>query len=315
MVSDPCNCTLTPGIYGSSEGILSKTKKSFYDGSNSTCGFVLWSPNYHNGLIAPNSLAGNLFTWVGTNSALPIENTINNPFGTGARFDPVALTAHTEYDPAFNFTSEGLVQDARNISACIDMTYFGAMYVAEGEMSFINGLPVTALLDTTSPITVDRLFQWSNNTHRLGVDTFENVWRPSDDDTFYNAKADCVKIGVSGSSTSTLPENAEAKGPTVFGFAFRGLSSTQENKLRYSLTKVVEWRAKASSGLAQTTSMSTGISVMQKVVLALDRAAPKWQHRIMDAAGGVASRALEYAFTGSRPYSLARAGMRALTLG
>lgn len=313
MVSDPCNCPLVPGIYGSSEGLLSKTKKSFYDGSSSTCGFVLWCPDFHNGLDATHQ-TGNLFTWVHTNSAQPVANTTANPFGTGARFDATASTAHTEYDPAFNFVSEGLVQDARNISACIDLTYFGAMYVAEGEMTYVNGLPVTALLDQTSPLTVDRLFQWSNNTHRLGVDTFENVWRPSDDDIFYNSTADCVKIGVPGVGPSTLPENAEAKGPTVFGFAFRGLSSTQENKLRYGLTKIVEWRAKPSSGLAQTTSVATGVSVMQKVVLALDRAAPKWQHRILDAAGGVATRALEHAFTGSAPFSLARTGMRALAL-
>lgn len=286
MVADPCKCTLVPGIYGASEGILTKVKKTFFDGSNSACGFVLWSPDYHNSTysIAGSPKGGNLFTWVGQNSSESISNSIDHPFGSGERFDATALTAHTEDDPAWQFTSEGLVQDARNISACIDMTYFGKMYEAEGEVTYVSNLPVSTVIDASNGyISVDRIFQHSNNTHRLGVETYENIWRPSDDDTFYNTTSNCIDVGVKTVGKSSIPDSTKAKGPTFFGFAFRGLTSSQQNNLRYNLTKIIEWRAQPSSGIAQTSVKATSTSRMPGVKVGLDTYWPDWNEHLASA--------------------------------
>jgi hypothetical protein len=207
-------------------------------------------------------------------------NTDLAPYGTGGRFDVPSPTAYGEIDPAHNFVSEGIVQDARTISACIDLTYFGAMYEAEGEITFINNLPATAIVDigSTSSASVDELFQWSGNAQRLGVDTLTNKWRPTSEDIFYDDEAKFVNLGNPGISGSFVDPVAVTRGPHLFGFAFRGLSTDQTNKLRYNLSKIVEWRAKPSSGLAQTNARSTGISTMEKVVKELDTYMPGWQH-------------------------------------
>jgi hypothetical protein len=295
MVSDPCNCPLLPGIYGTTDGMLSKTKKTFYDGSNSTCGFVLWSPDWTN---ASSQDFGNLFTWVGLVPNLLVLNNTTHPFGRGARFDTTALTSHTESDPAFQFAQEGLVEDLRNISSCIDITYFGAMFEAEGELTYINDLPLTSLIDAANPVSVDLLFQWSNNTQRIGVDTHENVWRPTEDDTFFSSRVPSIVLGQVGTSVSNISDTAAAHTPTVFGFAYRGLDQNKANKLRYNLTKIIEWRPRASSGLAQTTVKTTGINVMQKVVKTLDTNVPGWQHTVKEAAAGLATAVSKAALTG-----------------
>lgn len=305
MVADPCGAALLPGIYGTSEGIMSKVKSSFFDGSQGACGYVLWNPDWHNGGTDSNAQFANLFTWVHDDSSSRPLNTDLAPYGTGTRFDVNSPTAYGDRDPAYNFVNENLVQDARTISACIDLTYFGAMYEAEGEITFINNLPATAIVDVgeVSSASVDELFQWSGNAQRLGVDTLTNKWRPTAEDVFYDNEANFVNLGTPGTSGSFLDPVAVTRGPHLFGFAFRGLSTDQTNKLRYNLSKIVEWRAKPSSGLAQTNVKATGVSTMGKVLKDLDATFPGWQHeaktQVYNGATNVAAYLAKLAMTGA----------------
>lgn len=316
MVADPCNSTLVPGLYGSSEGLLARLKASVQAPVNNfpTCGYLLWCPDYSDVGYNPNqtfSSGGNIFMWSSDSSTHQPWNTDTVPYGTDDG-QQLGVTAQTIPDPAANLLKSDIVSDARVLSACLQMTYFGKMQDSSGEVGFVSNLPVQELLyggktnpatgNVPQPFSVDDLLRYVNVKQRLGVDTLENVYRLNElsSEHFRSEHQPLVDVGTIGVISSRVNVTAQTLTPRVFGFVWRNVQPGAG--LTFDLTKSIEWRAEASSGIAQVPIRSSGPSMVPHINQAIDRHASLgggslW-HRVASAGRTVASQISKIAFTG-----------------
>jgi hypothetical protein len=217
------------------------------------------------------------------------------------------LTTQVLDDPAAQLMNSDIVSDARVISACIDMTYYGAMYDSAGEVGFISNLPVADLLygaKGRNPLSVDNLMIYCNNKERLGVDTLENVYRLNElSSNHYRGQDDSLltigQVGAAGSVT-TVSETADALSPRVFGFVWR--NTLPDAGLVFDFTKSIEWRAEASSGLTQVPIHTTGRSLVPDINASIDaherRHGGRMWERVKQGVRSVRSEISKIAFTG-----------------
>lgn len=321
MVADPCGATLVPGLYGTSEGFLAKTRSNITDTSLSSCGYLIWIPSYSNYGPLPGDasvvagLRGNLFSW---NNTLSSTNPTNGSPGV-ANWTSYGRDAHggftsasTHPDPASVLLSGDMVEDARCLSACMKMTYTGRMDASAGQVCFVENLPISDLLGSEEahgdqgrrPMSVDDIFNLSNSVTRLGVDTVEAVHRaqPVHSKIFQNPNDSPYVLGHDDATfwtPSYVDINADAFGHHAFGIAWRSLDATTPANLSFELTKNIEWRPSSGSGFAHvppvTLSSTDRMSEIQK---RLDRDNPSWNKRIISSAGSMASSIMKTAFTG-----------------
>lgn len=169
MVADPCNSPLVPGLYGSAEGMLAKTKKSRIVPvlPTAVCGYLFWNPEFHDDPVAvlPGSsiIRGNIVLWQATDSSLAPDNSIGFPFGNGG-LDTTALFLA---DPASTLVHSDLVADARTVGACLQLRYTGTADNASGELCYFTGLSAQDLLTGgggNGRLSVDDLFAFATQT-------------------------------------------------------------------------------------------------------------------------------------------------------
>lgn len=308
MVSDPCNSTLVPGLYGDQEGMLARVRQTIFDRGTptNTCGYVLWAQDYH---CMPNSGAAavgpaNLFTWTSSDPGLVPANTTVNPFGSATDpFQAAMVTAHAANDPAGQLLQRDIVQSARTLSACLQMTYTGRMADSSGEFCFIEALPASALAgnDTIGgdPVSVNQLFNYSTKYERLGTDTVENICRPDDlGEIFRGPELGVIDVNTPGTISPSLIE-AKIQAPTFFGVAWRGLDTADASPLSFILTKNIEWKPAPLSGLAHAPPRQiNNTSVAHKTTNALDMYMPNWATRVMSSSSSAAANLAQTAFTG-----------------
>lgn len=270
MVSDPCSATLIPGLYGSDEGMLARTKRSIrfdYGGNGATAGMFLWCPDYTNGYDVPPTQS-NIFKFSTTNSSTPIVNTAANGLGTGTAS---SASGHVTSDPANGLLRGDIVSDMRPLAACIQMQYIGSLRDSSGEIAYVQNLPVADLLYGGAgggPLSVDNVFAYTTHKARFGLETYENVFKPSvENSSHFRDENDSLLVLDTGVAATTVSDNVENFSPTWIGFAWRG--ATAEAPLTFDLIKNVEWRAEASAGLGQTSASSTGpnhVNTVQRVI-------------------------------------------------
>jgi hypothetical protein len=324
MIANPCDSVLTPGIYGSSEGLLARLKKTVFNSTNNTAGYILWAPEYHcafsdqdekPGDATPYN-CGNLFLWASDSADQQPFNDKEDNLGEMAygsqqsqTFVPATAksSAFTADDPARSFLDSDLVQDARTISACIRMKYTGQMYHASGEIAFIEDLPIQSLLygaDGSEAASVNQLFQQANHTARLGAHNAEIVARPDEHaDTFRDDRATPIDVAISDReaglpsqrSQSSVSQDGKIRSPSVFGFAWRGIDLGTANSvnLAFDLVKNIEWRPEPVSGLTHATPVQLSpIPLTQSAVAYLDEHHPGWTTRLFQGLGTAARLAL-----------------------
>jgi len=318
MIADPCNCTLVPGLYGSSEGLLSRSKRSIANGTNTNSGYVLWCPQFHNLPHAqdghfPNT--GNLFVWCSDTPSQPPKNsgldTGEFPFGYGKNFEDCELynTASAIQDPTGELLKSDLVMDARVLSSCIKMTYTGRMDAASGEVAYIENLSLDALIQGGSnayqPACVNDLFQHSAKVTRLGIDTMEIVGRldtSSDHPQFHGSGDSALYIPTEGKEPTSVTQIAETLGPKVYGFVWRGLDTqggTLNVPLSFAFIKNIEWKAEPNSGFTQVPPKSmSSRNVIHDVHKVLDAKEPHWATKVHDVGGSIGSQFAKVALTG-----------------
>jgi hypothetical protein len=310
MIANPCDSTLVPGLYGSSEGFLARLKNEIYNASAGSAGFILWSPRYHNKIqpVADGTYQMNVFAF-STND--PSVSPGNSPgYGGQITFDQ-SLTQGTVLrinDPAAQIVGEdnAIVLDARTLSACLRLTYSGRMDSSSGQVAFIENVPVSALLgdpdQKEEPMSVDDLFRLSSSTQRLGVDTMEIVYRSHEvhDATFHDSKDGALWVTNNFIDPTTVSSNAVITSPHVFGFAWRNLDvSSGSASLAIGMVKNIEWRPSPTSGF--TAVVPHTMSVNNQLAIAhlhLDKVDPAWTKRILDNAGSVAGSVAKMAATG-----------------
>lgn len=287
MIADPCNSVLVPGLYGSQEGLLARVKSTYVSGEfaaqGRTCGYVLWCPEFSNkglqGLAAGDTdQFGNLFVFEHASPNYRPSNDPSKPFGTTAVDTTLSIQ-----DPASSLIDSQVVADCRPLNACIQMTYFGKMLDAAGEVAYIANLPFSELL-TGGPVAdgypdgttlcVNDLMNYSTNKKRLGVDTREAVFKPDPimSSTFRGANDVLLRsplvVGGDG-GIAEITDEAKAVDPVVFGFAWRNF--TPDSGVSFDFTKSIEWRPDATSGLTQVPVRHMGPSKVPSAVRNLDR--------------------------------------------
>jgi hypothetical protein len=300
MVADPCNAQLESGLFGDEEGMLArfKTSESTDSKVDSTSGFVLWCPEF---CCHESSVNG--FGFVTSDANQGPNNDGANPAFSGAAWTgnvtPALNPGFALRDPVAQFMSNDLAQDSRCLSACLQMTYSGAMQDSRGQFCRISNFPLEAILsgnDSNTPVTVNQLFQYSSRVERLGIDTVDVVHRGQERNsaTFRSEEDDCLDVG--NGAPSSVPQTTALLGLKVYGFAWRNVNSQAE--LNFMLTKNIEWRASPSSGLTQTTVRSNGQSLLPIVTASLDRVKSDWTSGLGANLQSIASSVAKTAFTG-----------------
>lgn len=314
MIADPCNSVLAPGIYGDQEGLLARVKSTYTNpGTNGqTCGYVLWTPDYHSGPINAGSYNRgpcNLFCFSNADPAYKPLNSAAVPFGSD-QLNTVwsgAATAASLADPAQDLLEGDIVSDARTISSCMKMTYTGPMFTAAGQYCVVEGLPLNSLLaneDVGDPVdtpSVNDLFRLATRSGRFGTDTREAISRPHDTaHVFRDKTVSPVAVGDSGSVPSIQTPLGETQQPVFYGFAWRGVPSDSVHPIVFDLIKTLEWRPKPVSGLTHAPPRAiNNESMVQKAVAHLDRKyGPSWTDRLASSAVGLAGQLAKTAFTG-----------------
>jgi hypothetical protein len=314
MVADPCNATLVPGCFSSSEGYLARMRDNINNDTRGTCGYMLWAPMYHNNAEAKSNegVTFNMFAFSADGGNQNPDNSVppGVVYGWGSSFeDSLTLGTASKFpDPASYIVgnANAVVQDARLISACMKMTYTGPMVASEGEFCFVR-IPLTAVLGDTPngvrPVNVDSIFRLSPERLRLGVDTIEIVHRPEAElhELFHETNDSCVVQGDAGAieTVSTLGPTAQLRQVYAFGFAWRSLSDTTPANLTFEFTKNIEWRPSPRSGfVAQVPRVLNNGNKVKEAIRALDATIPNWDKRILDTASSMAGKLSQVALTG-----------------
>jgi hypothetical protein len=329
MIADPCNCTLIPGLHGTSEGLLARVKKTLFNSTADTCGYVLWVPDYSCNFgdfnergPATSVKCGNLFIWSSTDPNQQPYNTLvaadsKMAYGSALSDTFVAATtyssAYTSTDPAAVLVSGDIVQDARTLSACIKMKYTGQLLNASGEIAFIQDLPLPSILygaSNNEAASVNHLFQQATQTGRFGSDTAEVISRPDETShVFRNDRSTPINVNTGEGGTSSLSQEGKSQGPNVFGFAWRGLAipSGQAANLTFEFIKNIEWRPEPISGLTHATPrVINTIPKTQSAVKYLDDKSSTWSTKLMAGIGEVSKLALSGAWSATK--SIVKAG-------
>jgi len=270
MLLDPCSATLVPGLYGSDQGMLARNKQSrkfdytLSGFAGATSGYIMWCPDYtnvHTG--APFNM--NCFQFATTDSSTRPLNTASDPFG----MQSATGTAVARTDPAGAFLTTDLVADYRPIGGCVTFEYVGSLKESAGQITYIHNIPAATVLNGGAggtPLSVDEIFAYSAGpTSRLGLETYENIFRPTEENsTHFRSEDDALFLVNSGTET-VLSENARNFSPQMIGFAWRG--APPEAPIVIELTKNGEWRPEASAGLGQASGQTTPSSALGSGVL------------------------------------------------
>jgi len=307
MLFDPCNSPLVSGFFPNEGGNLMRVKKSIFNNSTGTCGYILWVDDYHQAgdrLDAKHTpvdqYGGNLFIWSSSNPDTQPYNT--RVIGEGkesygeVRSDSFQentqySSAYTVADPAHNWVASNNVQDARTISSCIRMKYTGQERLASGEVALIENLPLDAVLRGAvdeEAVSVNMLFNAARQVRRLGNRPVEIKGRPSAaSDTFRNQHATPFIIRAQENQNTGKSAAGRIQAPNVYGIAWRGVSISADQPtclFTYELTKNIEWRPEPNANAANVVPVAqSGTPKFQAATSWLDANIPGWATKLTSA--------------------------------
>lgn len=284
-----------------------RVKKSIFNNSTGTCGYILWVDDYHQAgdrLDAKHSDAalygGNLFIWSSDSPDTQPYNTRvvgeNKESYGEVRSDSFAQntqysSAHTVVDPAHSWVSGNNVQDARTISSCIRMKYTGQERLASGEVALIENLPIDSILRGAvdeEAVSVNMLFNSARHVQRLGNTPVEIKGRPSTaSDTFRNSHATPFIIRAQENQSTGKSPAGRIQAPNVYGLAWRGISINADQPtclFTYELTKNVEWRPEPNANATNVVPKArSGTPKYQSATSWLDNNVPGWTTQLTSA--------------------------------
>lgn len=293
MLADPCGPTLVAGQYGTVEGSLVRTRRSIANnGANvSTCGYVVWCPDYTPGIeVSPDGFTeGNLFVWTAVSSSTTPLNESAAPFGLnlngdggGGQFpvNGVMNTAGHVHDPATVLADSGIMQDARCLSACVQINMTGQSLTTSGEYCQLDSITIQALMGEgigiSSPASsVDDLFDYCSAAHPFTKNSVEVNWRPSLTSAIFRGGSDSV-VHMKSNFPTTLSESAEGQTPRFFGIAWRGLSLAAPNPFSVTFVKNLEFRLPPIAHMAHKPPEQVPATII-KALTYLDTKLPSWQ--------------------------------------
>jgi hypothetical protein len=300
MLADPCSSVLVPGLHTTDEGILGRLKTSFSTSYNLTNGYVLWAPHYVGEANGPDARVNLIFFTTSTPNIGPLNTTVD-PYGSGPNGNSPEAIALSVGASAFVMSTT--VSDFRLLSACMRVMYTGSMQSSAGVIALLENVPADTLLlgDAGNPASVTQLFSMSSKTKRIGVDVNEVIYRPNSSisGTFKSDRDSVFHVG--NSAVTALTSESLRFSPTMFGFAWQGLDSSQ---LLFEFIQNIEWRPESSSGYVQTIPRQLSQpGLVPKVLKYLDDNFPGWTTSLKHATS-YGARAAISAFTGQAPLRL-----------
>lgn len=307
LLADPCNAALTAPQYGASTGgyLTRFSSHESIESSTFSSGYVVWFPDYTEGGQGHGTATsgnGNLYIFGGTTgNSVPI-NTDSSPFGSGSTYGSASGTL--DEDPAFDFASSSVVQDTRTAAACIKLLYTGRTDECAGRVCYLNDIPRETLLTGNSgePLSVNRLFRYSDHSMRMPLDLVENKFRPSTGSEYFRSPEigldDCFTATNTGGAETVIGSGLTTGSGLGIGFAWEGL--TADSTLSLDLTKVLEWRPNMDSGLtaAPASVAPLGGNMVSRSIATLDHKFPGWQRKALQIAGSAASKVANWAWGG-----------------
>lgn len=295
MLADPCGAELIQGLHSTDEGILAKLKTYESPSGNNQFGYLLWCPHYA-GTYGDNKAQTVAFTSTSANG--PTNVTANPAF---ASTDWTSVRGLTRGAAAVSFVSSTTVSDFRLVSACMRLGYTGTMSDSKGQLAYLENISSDALLlgNSGSPATIDDLFRMASHVERLGVDTHELKYRPNPTvtSTFKSDKDAVYTLGTPAASITNMSSEALRFSPTMFGFAWRGVISSD---IYFELFQNIEWRPDAGSGYVTSIPQQVRpAGYLSAVLKYLDDNYPGWTHSAVRGAGYTAGRIAQMALSGS----------------
>jgi hypothetical protein len=297
MISDPCNCVLTPGLYGDIAGIMGRFKATqtvVTSGANSA-GYFLWCPTRCNAAGSTSAVS-----WVSSSAFTNPQNSNTERFGTYTS----GFNVSSSFRPAGDeFILSPTLAEFRTLSACVRMLYLGTTSSCSGRVAYIQGLSSSQLLYTDDgPISVTDLFNMATKTQRVSLDTMEVSYRPDEgvSEIFRNDQQPALRFVAS--SPTIIPGADQAMGDSWFGFAWQGVDSKE---FSFETIRNIEWKPKPILGQAIVPPAQVGEPMVRKATQLLDRVSPGWDTTLMQMgtrmAGSAANRAINFVLGGSYP--------------
>lgn len=293
MVANPCHGELVHGLHGSTEGLLTRTRRAYTKkgGDIDTAGFFIWCPEYTpiQGASGQGSRKRNAFAFRTDDPSAGVANTALDGFGTVYDYNfftenSAMSNACNLLDPAGELADQAMVDDIRTLSACAVIQYTGREADASGQFCTSTTLPLSALVpEVGETLSVDDVFQLCGHSHRLGLDEIEIIARPSEDSAFFSGSEGSFTTADFVSTESRLDEPIGFHEPRCIVFAWRGLDAAAKNPMAYTLTKNVEWRPTNINGVVRPKFTEVLNEQAKKVSVLLDSVAPSWGTRFKGA--------------------------------
>lgn len=267
MIADPCHAELMPGLYGSSEGILSRYKSNVVIGDPNVYGYIIWAPSY----VGSNFEVGrsmNCIAFSSDNIGDKPLNTGGSPLGSSTTISGVALTVG-----ASHFILDGSAQDFRTVSACIRMLYTGNTSDCKGRVAMLDNIPASMVLDGLPSVT--DLFTLAPESHRTSLEMSEVSFRPSRESAKFKDKRSHLFLAAAG--VTTISDATETDQPSLVGIVWSGIPS---NQFSFDLIQNIEWRPKANLGYVEPpVKQITSAPVLEQAIKWLDDYIPNWSTR------------------------------------
>jgi len=153
----------------------------------------------------------------------------------------------------------------------------GKLLDIQGEVCHINGLSTDELLE--GGLTVDTLFNYSNEAQRLTQAVVDIISKPEDTiPPFYPDTAGPLHVTNDAIGEPTVQASPEANvaGSKWFGLAWRGVDTAVVHTLRFQLTKNIYWMPDPKSGYQQTSRPVVGPNLVQLAQQRLQSVDPDW---------------------------------------
>lgn len=333
LLNNPCTAPLTAPEYGSSDsGYLmrfhSVSSHTLAEGGARSSGYVVFFPDYHGNVGSSTQTVSRNASIVGfadaSGTSKPTNDTTDPAFASA---DLTSQRGGQIADPGYPFISGDVVQDARTVAACMQMTYTGSMQNIAGRVGTLENVTREMLITGNSgdTPTIDQMMSLASSFQRTPTKSCEVKYRPSENGKYFRTEGDleevpqdaCLATGVPGSTASSVVAVGGASSGAAHGIGFVWIGLPDDgSSLVFDFYKAIEWRPECSDNIVMPAPHSfSPNNLTEHAVAALDRHHPGWTRKAADAGEDVAGMIAKLAFGGNPiPRSL-RAPVRTLYHG
>lgn len=347
LIADPCNgpLTMTIGPDPSAPVLVRNRLTRTLSGGFSTInsGYAIWFPSFCNrGLSTQGYSPSNLYIHTTDAPGTRPTNTAVAPMGTITS----TQTGTFVPDPAYASTAGASTAFSRSkaLAACVQMEYIGELQSIAGQVAVVSNFSLAAFdMNRGAPGTwiqppsVDEVFNYASERHRVSLEGQEVVWRPRATTSVLRTNGDfgtgvadaeglprtdvCFWNGAQTGSVSptvmVVPNPSEVYGICI---AWRGTNMSATGGMILNFVKVSAMELGNLGGITEPMYIPRPISsawsdTVDKVCAYLDNVAPGWQKRSIHMVSTAAINGLARVMAPNIRSGITGRSLRALTNG